>query len=131
MKITRNSRKHERIRVGGLIRYPLDQDPSRFQTKNIYEISEGGLSFSTYSKLEVGTTFRVSVLLLSREMPIDINAVVVRCPQKLKRPITYQVSLRFLDMSEKEQAALRDALIFFLKNKTGLRPFHVVIRLHK
>ena len=115
MKIALHSRKHQRTRAGGLIKYTLDQDPSSFQIKNIYEISEGGLSFLTYPKLEVGTAFRVSVLLLSREMPIDINAVVVRCPQKLKRPITYRVGLRFLDMSEKEQAALRDALIFSLK----------------
>lgn len=131
MKVTRNSRKHERVPARGLLKYAMGPNFDRFQVYNIYEISESGLSFLTPGKLESGTKLKVSVLLHPRETPIDLSAIVIRCLQKIKKPLTYQAGLRFLDMSEGDQTVLQDSLLRFLKNKKGSRPFHFVVRLHK
>lgn len=130
MKITRNTRKYGRVPVRGLLKYTSTPDAEKLQVMNIKEISEGGLSFLTEAKIESGTKLKISVLLLPQENPMDINAVVLRCPQIRKKPAAYQASLHFLDMSEKDRATLHDALILFSKSKKGLKSPRFVIRRH-
>lgn len=128
MKITQDSRKYGRVRVRGLLKYRADAEADKFQLMNIHEISEGGLSFLTNHKLESGTKLKISVLLLPKETPMDINAIVVRCVPKDRKTTAYQLSLRFLDMPEETRNTLREDLSFLCKNKKGSKSSRLVLR---
>lgn len=130
MKITRNSRRHERPRVKGLIHYTLDSNPSLSHLKDICEVSESGLSFLTDTKIPPGTRLKASLRLLSREAPFGVYAIVLRCVLKKKTPASYLVSLYFIDMSDKDRDELRGLLLSLLKKRDGIKPFDFVIRLN-
>ena len=128
MKITRNSRKHDRIRVKGILKYVADPDASNPQARNIREISEGGLSFLMEQKLEPGTKLTLSALIFPLEIPIDIHAVVVGCHETNKKTPLYRISLRFLDVSEASQATLHEILGYAKRNKSKQKNFPFVLR---
>lgn len=130
MKITRNSRKYPRIHARGLLKYSAGQGPTQPQVMNIDEISEGGLSFLTDTKLESGTKLAISLLLLPHEDPFDINAVVVCSMLKKKKPPVYRISLRFLEMNESGKAFLREMVVSILKNGKKGRTPRFVLRRH-
>jgi hypothetical protein len=128
MKITRDSRKFVRARAKGLLRYTLESEPSHSQLGNIREVSEGGLSFLTYSKIPVGTKLNGTLLLPPRNAPFEIQAVIARCTQKSDSPAVYQTGVLFLDMSDKDRAAFKELLTSFLKIKKNTLPLHFVVR---
>lgn len=130
MKITKDSRKYGRVSARGLLKYASDLHSSDFQVMNIKEISAGGLSFLATHKIEPGSKLKISLLLLPREEPMEINTEVLHCLQKRKKPPTYHIGVCFQNMPEKDQAVLHNALIELAKNKKGDRPPHFVIRLH-
>lgn len=129
MKIARNSRRHERPRVKGIIHYTLDSAPALSHSKDICEVSESGLSFLTDTKIHVGSRLKASLRLFSREAPFEVYAIVLRCAQKKKKPAAYQISLYFIDMSDKDRKELRELLLSLLKKQKGIKPFSFVIRL--
>jgi len=113
----------------GLLKSLADPSPSHFLLNNIHEISEGGLSFLTDEKVETGMTLTLAILVHPEETSIEIRAIVVRCPEIERKPPVYQTGLRFTNISENQQAIIRNALKNYSRSKKKSLLSRFVIRL--
>lgn len=112
-----NSRKFPRLKVSYLMKYFEIDETGReiIRTANTKDLSAGGLKFLTPEPPHRGSVLRIQVLIPAAGVTVGAFAkVVCVIPASESQPLA-TVGVNFIEMSEKDQAAIQDLIGRLLK----------------
>ncbi|HLD69672.1 MAG TPA: PilZ domain-containing protein [Candidatus Omnitrophota bacterium] len=116
-KISKNTRKHRRIKSCLLIKYQSGTKSGQEQLTNVHDISAGGLRFQTSLPLENGASIRLAVLIPSFEKPIEAEAKVVWVGRGKRKNMPYSVAVEFTKIPEDAKEGLESFIQNLVKEK--------------
>lgn len=101
-------RKHPRLRAFNLIKFTLADGTHYESISNIVDISENGLKFTCYERLEPGDALKMLVAIPSRskEVPIDAKLVWIRRMKNIRG--VYLAGVVFHKIAETDREIIRD-----------------------
>ena len=103
-------REHSRVKTYSLIKFNLE-DGTPFQSiSNIMNISENGLQFTCYEKLEINRNIHMMVHIPRTDKEIPIEARLVWTRKSRSQRGVYVVGVEFKKISEKGRQAIRDLI---------------------
>jgi len=122
-KLSKNTRKHKRLKSFFLLKYQTDAKAGQEQITNVHDISAGGLRFQTNQRLPQNCIIKLAILIPSFEEPIEAEAEVVWVGQTRKKNMPYAVAVKFTKVSGKAEKELEEFLQKMAKEKKN--PFFI------
>lgn len=106
-KVKKERRRHPRIRLFVKVDYQISDEVSQLNCTS-RDISEGGLRFGLFQKIEPGTRLKLKVYLTDKKEPLELLGKAVWTKETPGKDYPYEAGIAFDSLSSVSLTRVKD-----------------------